>query len=127
MPGPSSSAMNASANPKTVEEYIARAPEASRPHLEQIRSIVRTEAPGAVEKIAYGMPFYKYKGAMFGFAAYKDHVSLHGSVSEELKATLKGYISGRATVQFPIGKPLPARIVRKVLRARIAMAAPRRG
>jgi len=82
--------------------------------------LVRSEAPRADEVISYGMPYYKYNGPLVGFAAYKAHISLFGALPEELGDELKAYETGKGTVRFPIDRPLPVGLIRKLLRARVA-------
>lgn len=109
---------------KSVPAYIAAAPAAARPKLRQLRAIIREIVPGAEEKISYGMPGYKLDGKPFMyFGAFKDHVSLFPGSGTFLKAfadELKGYVTAKGTVQFPLGRPLPVALVRKLVKARRA-------
>ena len=107
--------------PKDVDAYIASAPETARPMLIELRRIVKAAAPQAEEIISYHMPYYKYHGHLVGFAAYKDHVSLFGAMLPELKNELAPYNTGRGSVQFPFGKPLPAGLITKIVRAHVKM------
>jgi len=75
-------------------------------------------APKAEESISYGMPYYKCHGALVGFAAYKQHVSLFGAVREQDRARLRGYDIAKGTIRFPIGRPLPVRLIRDLVAAR---------
>ena len=105
--------------PKDADAYIAAAPEAVRSKLNELRSIIKSAAPSMAEEIiSYGMPFYKYHGNLVGFAAYKDHLSLFGAIPKELEPELKSYKTGRGSIQFPLEKPLPRRLIRKIVRAR---------
>ena len=100
---------------KEVDAYIAAAPKAAQPLLRQLRETIGRAAPKAVEKISYGIPFYEYHGRLIYFASFKKHVGIYpaGDDAEELKE----YLSGRSTLRFPIGQPLPlARITRLVKR-----------
>ncbi len=103
---------------KDVDAYIAEAPEAAREKLTQLRAIIRSAAPKAEEGISYNMPFYKYHGPLVGFAAYSEHVSLFGAIPEELRGELASYETGKGTVRFPIGKPLPKMLIRRFVEAR---------
>ncbi len=113
--------MNSPRVPKSVDEYIAAAPEAVQGKLAELRAMIRAAAPQAEEVISYHMPYYKYHGHLVGFAAYKDHVSLFGAFPSELKQELKPYKTGRGSVQFPLDEPLPARLVAKIVRAHVKM------
>jgi len=109
--------------PKTVEEYLAGVPEPARSTLEKIRKAIRSAAPReTTETISYGMPAFKYKGVLVWFAAFSRHCSLFptASVVEAFKDELKGFSTSKGTIHFPIDKPLPAALVRKLVKARVA-------
>ncbi len=63
--------------PKDVDSYISEAPKELRGKLKELRAAIRTTAPGAEERISYGMPYYSYKGRLAYFAAYKNHIGLY--------------------------------------------------
>ncbi len=108
---------------KSIGEYLARVPEPGRGTLEKIRSVIRSAAPPATtELISYGIPAFKYKEVLVWFAAFADHCSLFpkASVIEEFKSDLKGYTISKGTIQFPLNKPLPAGLVKKMVKARVA-------
>jgi uncharacterized protein YdhG (YjbR/CyaY superfamily) len=107
--------------PKDVDSYIKAAPIESRDKLVQIRKIIKTTAPKADERISYGMPYYDYRGRLAYFAAFKEHVSLFvpTPVIEEHARELEGYKTAKATVRFPIDKPLPVALIKKLIKARI--------
>ena len=109
--------------PKSVDEYLARVPEPARGTLNTIRAAIRAAAPaGATETISYGMPAFKYNGILVWFAAFAKHCSLFptASVIEAFKNELKPYTLSKGTIQFPIDKPLPDALVKKMVRARVA-------
>jgi uncharacterized protein YdhG (YjbR/CyaY superfamily) len=108
--------------PSTVAEYIALRPPAVRKRLTQIRSIVRKEAPGAFEKLSYGMPYYALGGRLLYFAAFTRHVSLFPMASgvEAFKPELKAYVTSKGTIQFPNDRPLPTALIRRIVRFRAA-------
>ena len=107
--------------PKTVVEYIKAAAPKARPMLRQLRSIVRTTAPKADEKISYGMPYYSHRGRLVYFAAFKNHVSVFawGAAMKAFAAEVKAYRTSSATLQFPLGSKLPVTLLRKLLKARV--------
>jgi len=107
---------------KNVDAYIAAAPEPARGMLREMRQIVKAAAPRAVEMISYGIPLYKQQGHLTAFAAFKNHVGFY-VMSKRLMAAYRKefapYKQAIATVQFPIGEPIPAALVKKVVKARI--------
>jgi uncharacterized protein YdhG (YjbR/CyaY superfamily) len=109
--------------PKNIDEYLARVPEPARGTLNRIRAVIRSVAPAeATEAISYGIPAFKYKGMLVLFAAFSKHCSLFpgSSVLEAFKNELKGYATSKGTIQFPLNKSLPAALVKKLVKARIA-------
>jgi uncharacterized protein YdhG (YjbR/CyaY superfamily) len=114
--------MKRSAPPKTVADYLARVPEPARSNLEKVRAIIRSVAPPeATEVISYRIPMFKYKGMLVGFAAFSDHCSLFpGALPEAFKDELKAFPTSKGTIRFPVDKPLPSALVKKLVKARIA-------
>lgn len=104
-----------------VDDYLAIVPEDARAALEKLRRTIRAAAPKADECISYGMPAYKYHGPLVYFAAFKDHCSFFpGGLVEKFKSDLKGYPISKGTIRFSVDKPLPATLVKKIVKARIA-------
>jgi uncharacterized protein YdhG (YjbR/CyaY superfamily) len=107
-----------------VDEYLASVPEPARSTLTKIRAIIRSAVPpDATEAISYGMPTFKYKGALVGFAAFSNHCSLFpmsAALIDAFKDELKSYQTSKGTIRFPVDKPLPAALVKKIVKARIA-------
>ena len=110
-----------SAKPNDIDEYLAKVPPEARATLEKLRKTIRAAAPQAVEVISYGMPMFKYHGMLAGFAAFKDHCSFFpgAAVIEAHREELKRYKTSKGTIRFPISKPLPAALVKKLVKARI--------
>ena len=110
--------MKPGAIPKTVDEYLAALPEDSRATLEKIRKMIKAAAPRATEGISYQMPMYKQHGMVIGFAAFKNHCSIFPGAKAVAthKDELKGYETSKGTIRFPIGKPLPAGLVKKLVK-----------
>jgi len=103
-----------------VASYLAKASPEARPMLVELRRLVRSAAPSAVEEIRYGMPYYRYRGrAVVGFAAFSKHVSLFGSLAG-FEREFSPFKTRSGTVQFPLGSPLPTDTIRRfvVLRVR---------
>ena len=109
--------------PKTVDEYLAAVPEPARSALKEVRAAIRAVAPAeTIEVISYGMPMFRYKGVLMGYAAYPKHCSLFLSTSsllEKFKNELSRYQTSKGTIRFPIDKPLPASLVKKIVKARL--------
>ena len=110
--------------PKGVDEYLAAVPEPARTTLSKIRATIRSVVPSeTTEAISYGMPAFKYKGPLIAYGAFANHCSLFpmsGSLIEAFQDELKGYHTSKGTIQFPVDKPLPAALVKKLVKARMA-------
>jgi uncharacterized protein YdhG (YjbR/CyaY superfamily) len=108
----------------TVDEYLARVPEPARGTLERVREAIQSAVPaGASEAISYGIPTFRYKGALVAFAAFKNHCSffpMSYAVIRAFEKELKNFEVSKGTIRFPLEKPLPATLVRKMVKARIA-------
>jgi uncharacterized protein YdhG (YjbR/CyaY superfamily) len=106
-----------------VEAYLARVPEPARTTLEKLRATIRAAAPKeAAECISYGMPAFRYKGALVGYAAFKQHCSffpMSASLLDDFADDVKSYRTAKGTLQFPQDKPLPAALVKKMVKARV--------
>jgi uncharacterized protein YdhG (YjbR/CyaY superfamily) len=115
--------------PQTVDEYLAGLPEGPRAALENLRKLIRAAAPEATETISYQIPTVKSNGrALVAYAAFKDHCSLFpmsNAVIEAHRDALKPYFSGKGTIRFQANKPIPAPLVKKLVKARIAENAAR--
>jgi uncharacterized protein YdhG (YjbR/CyaY superfamily) len=105
--------------PKSVDEYISQAPEVLQGKLKEIRSVIQEVAPQAEEKLSYGMPYYGYKGRLAYFAYARNHVGLYvmPPIIEDHKKELEGYVTAKATVQFPLDQDLPIPLIRKLVTA----------
>ncbi len=109
--------------PKTVDEYLARIPEPARSTQNEIRATIRSTVPlEATESISYGIPVFKHKGVVVWFAAFRDHCSLFPgpSVIAAFENELKDYQTSKGTIRFPVDKPLPAALLKKLVKARLA-------
>jgi len=111
----------------TVEAYIARQAENVRPILVKMREAIRTVAPEATEKIAWHMPSYWQGKNLINFAAFTKHVSIFPG-SEAITAfadRLTGYTTGKGTVQFPLGEPIPYDLISDIVRWKVTRYQPR--
>lgn len=109
---------------KDVEEYLANVPEPARSTLNKIRAAIRSAVPAeATEAIGYGIPTFRYKGPLIGFAAFPNHCSLfpmNGSLVEAFRSELEGLQTSKGTIRFPVDKPPSAALVKKLVKARVA-------
>ena len=127
--GHRSSAAKGNGPPKNVDEYLAGVPEPARSTLNKIRAAIRSAAPPeATETISYRIPAFKYKGVLVWFGAFSDHCSLFptAAVVEAFKNELKGFSTSKGTIHFPTDKPLPAALVKKLVKARVTQIASRK-
>ena len=112
------------ARPRTIDEYLAALSTDKRAALEKVRKAIRSAAPKAEECIAYGIPAFRLGGKILvAFKAAANHCALHpmsGATVAALGKDLVGYDTSPGTIRFPATDPLPARLVGKVVRARIA-------
>jgi uncharacterized protein YdhG (YjbR/CyaY superfamily) len=118
------STTKANALPTTIDEYLAGVPEPARTTLKKIRAAIRSAVPPeATETISYRIPTFRYKGALVAFAAFSNHCSffpMGASVLDAFESELKGFRTSKGTLHFALDKPLPAALVKKLVKARIA-------
>jgi len=117
--------------PTTIDEYLAAVPNPQRGALERLRKTIRAAAPGAEECISYQVPAFRLGGkALVGFAAAARHCSFFPMSAATVKAhaeLLKDYSTSTGTIRFSPVQPLPAKLVRTLVRARLAELAGRDG
>lgn len=105
---------------RSVESYLSGVPEKQRAALEKVRAAIKAAAPKAEEGIMWGMPGYKYKGYLGGFAAFKDHLSFFpGSTLEAFNDDLKGFETTKGSIHFSAERPIPVSLVKKIVKARV--------
>jgi uncharacterized protein YdhG (YjbR/CyaY superfamily) len=112
------------ASSDAVDAYITAVPEPTRTTLFRLREIIRSAVPKeAVEVISYGVPAFKLAKPFFGFAVFKNHLSVlpfSGSLFNSFTEELKPYNRTKSSLHLPFDKPLPATLIRKLVRARLA-------
>ena len=117
-------AKKATADPKAVDAYLAALSEPARSTLKKMRAAILSVVPKeATEAISYGMPGFKYNGSQVWYAAFANHCSFFpGSlaVMKALENDLKNFETSKGTIRFPPDKPLPAALVKKIVKARLA-------
>jgi uncharacterized protein YdhG (YjbR/CyaY superfamily) len=109
--------------PKTVDEYLARVPPEFRTSLQRLRKTIKAAAPDADEVISYQIPAFRQNGILVYYAAFKDHCSFFVGSSEirrQFSAELKAFESGKGTARFTPHRPLPADLVTRIVKARVA-------
>ena len=105
---------------KTVDEYLATFPPETKILLKKIRATIKAAAPQAEEMISYGIAGYKYHGILIYFAGFTNHVSMYPAPrgTEIFKKELSRYKGGKGTVQFPLDKPLPLKLITRIVKFR---------
>jgi uncharacterized protein YdhG (YjbR/CyaY superfamily) len=112
---------------KDVDSYIAAAPKEAQAKLRDVRAAIRDAAPDAAESISYGLPFYSYKGehgikgrlCYFGLLKGDIGFYLRPPVIEENMDKLSEYASTKSALHFPLGSPMPIRLIKKLVKARM--------
>lgn len=115
--------------PQTIDEYLALLSGEKRAALQKLRAAIRSAAPGAEECISYQVPAFRLRGRMLvAFAAAAKHCAFYPGAYpvKALRDELQGYDTSKGTIRFPEDRPLPATLVRKLVKARIAEDAARR-
>jgi uncharacterized protein YdhG (YjbR/CyaY superfamily) len=108
---------------QTIDEYLAGLSDEKRAALQRLRRIIRAAAPKAEECISYRVPTFKQNGMLVGFGASANHCTfflMSTSIMTSCKKDLKNYETGRGSIRFQPDDPLPAALVRKLVKARIA-------
>jgi uncharacterized protein YdhG (YjbR/CyaY superfamily) len=107
----------------TIDEYLAAVPADARSALQTVRDQIRAAAPGAEETISYRIPTFRLQGPLVGFAAFRDHCSFFVMSTTAMDAhrdALSRYDTSKGTVRFAPERPLPASLVKKLVRTRTA-------
>ncbi len=106
----------------SIEEYIAQFPPETQNVLEELRALIKASAPDATETISYAIPTFDLNGKhLVHFAGWKQHIGLYPVPSrvESLEKALKPYKSGQGSARFPLGKPLPTDLIRRIVDLRV--------
>ena len=106
----------------SVDDYIQSMPPEVRPILNEIRGLIKKQAPQAAEGISYGMPAYKQNGKpLVYFAAFKNHIGFYATPNghSEFAKELARYKQGKGSVQFPLKEPVPYDLIRRIVEFRL--------
>ena len=108
---------------QAVAAYIAAPPRGARAALQKLRENIKTAAPEATEGLSYGMPAFKYDGLLVYYAAFRNHCSFFPAsvaVMRRFVAEIRRYDTSKGTIRFPAAEPLPAALVKRIVKTRIA-------
>ncbi|MDZ7626036.1 MAG: DUF1801 domain-containing protein [Ignavibacteriaceae bacterium] len=111
----------AKTNFKSVDQYIKSFPEDVQIILKLVRDAIKSEAPKSVETINYGIPTFKLNGNLVHFAAFKNHIGFYptpGAI-KKFRIELSDYKSATGSVQFPLDKPIPIPLIKKIVKYRV--------
>ena len=107
-----------------VDDYLAGVPEPARTTLNKVRAAIRSVVPAeAAEALSYGMPSFRYNGALVAYGAFKDHCSffpMHASLLKNFQKELERFSTSKGTIRFPHDRPLPAAFLKKLVKIRVA-------
>ena len=109
-------------SPKTIDEYMADFPAQTQAVMQRMRALIHEVAPEATEKISYGIPTFVLGQNLVHFAAYKNHIGFYPASSgiARFEEELKDYETSKGTVRFPLDKPIPYDLVRRITEFRVA-------
>ncbi|WP_342439445.1 DUF1801 domain-containing protein [Paenibacillus sp. FSL L8-0436] len=107
---------------ESVDDYISRSAPEVQEILQTLRKVIQESAPEAKEKISYQMPTFELHGNLVHFAAFKKHIGLYPAPSgvEAFKEELAEYKGAKGSVQFPLDKPMPYDLIRRIVEFRVA-------
>jgi|SRR5271165_199118 len=108
--------------PKNFDDYLAQVPEAALGQLIRLRTTIRSVVPAAAtEIISYGIPAFAHEGVLVWYAAFSNHCSLFptASVIDRFKDELKDFRLSKGTIHFPLDKPLPVALIKRIVKARV--------
>jgi uncharacterized protein YdhG (YjbR/CyaY superfamily) len=109
------------APPKSITEYINAAPKETQKKLREMRACIRACAPGAKESLKWGMPAFSYQRILVTFAAFKHHIGFYPTPSavRAFAKDLSKFTTASASIRFPMEKPLPLPLIRKITAFRV--------
>ena len=107
--------------PRDIDEYIAGFPDGVQTLLQEIRTTIAEAAPGAAEAIRYQIPTFILNGNLVHFAAFNQHIGFYPTPDgmAAFEGELSAYPSGKGSVQFPLDRPLPLDLIRRIVEFRM--------
>jgi uncharacterized protein YdhG (YjbR/CyaY superfamily) len=107
--------------PQSITEYINAAPKEAQKKLREMRACIRTSAPGAKESLKWGIPAFSYRRILVAFAAFKHHIGFYPTPSavRAFAEDLSKFATAKGSIQFPLEKPLPLPLIRKITAFRV--------
>lgn len=109
----------------SIDEYIAACPSQSQERLQKVREIIKSLAPVATEKISYRIAAFELNGRnLIYFAGWKSHISIYPIPpgDESFNKEIAEYVDGKGTLKFPLDKPLPLRLIKKIVKLHVQLA-----
>jgi uncharacterized protein YdhG (YjbR/CyaY superfamily) len=109
------------ARPKSITEYIHAAPKEAQSKLREMRACIRRSAPGAKESLKWGMPAFSNRRILVMFGAFKHHIGLYPTAAavKAFENELSKFATAKGSIQFPLEKPLPLPLIRKIVAFRV--------
>ena len=109
------------ARPESITQYINAAPKETQKKLREMRACIREATPGAKESLKWGMPAFSYRRILVTFAAHKHHIGFYPTPSAVRAFTkdLSKFVTAKGSIQFPLEKPLPLSLIRKITAFRV--------
>jgi uncharacterized protein YdhG (YjbR/CyaY superfamily) len=107
--------------PSSVSEYISAAPKQARARLREMRALIAAAAPGATQTLKWGMPSFSLQRVLVTFAGFREHISLFPTPAaiRAFRQELVKYQTSSATIQFPLDRPLPKGLIRRIVALRV--------
>ena len=107
----------------SIDEYIAACPDDLQPVLQELRATIRAAAPEAEERISYGMPAFFQNGILVYFAPFKNHIGFFptGEGVSAFEKELTKYETTKGTIHLPFGKPLPSKLITRIVKHRVTV------
>lgn len=107
--------------PNSIDEYISMFPNDVQKRLKEVRETIRKAAPEAEETINYQIPTFKLNGNLVHFAGFKKHIGFYPAPSgiEKFKDELTMYKGAKGSIQFPLDKPLPLDLIKRIVKFRV--------
>ena len=112
-----------------IDEYISNYPKSVQAKLKKVRAVIKSVAPSAIEKMAYGIPTFFLNGNLVHFAGYEKHIGFYPTPSAiiEFKKELTSFKTTKGTIQFPLDKPIPFDLIKRITKWRVKEVSKKQG